>query len=128
MKADAVQGYVIALSFLNMYESDGNKMDDVHKQIKFELSKIVSVYARKHDIKKWIDKAWKRFVDITNGKDATVDALVFSLQLVVKNPTIKKHKLLEAKVREAVKMFLFKREDTIKNAKKIVNKFYNLGE
>jgi hypothetical protein len=128
MKMAAVQGYTVALSFLNMYADDGNKMDDIHRQLRFELTKIVTVYAKKHNIRKWIDNAWDRFLEITNNDDTVVDALSFSIQMVLKNPNISKNKILQKKALEANKMFLFKQEDTIKNAKRIVNKFYNRGE
>jgi hypothetical protein len=128
MKMAAVQGYTVALSFLNMYADDGNKMDEIHRQLRFELTKIVTVYAKKHNIRKWIDNAWDRFLEITNNDSTTVDTLSFSIQMVLKNPNISKNKILQKKALEANKMFLFKQEDTIKNAKMIVNKFYNRGE
>lgn len=130
MKLQAIQGYTVALSFLNMYESDGNTLTLIQKQMQIELSKVVSVYVKKHSkhLFKWVNKAWDRFLEITDGNDVTVDALTFSVQMVLKNPNIEKNKKLKSLAWEANKEFLFKKKETVSNAKSVVNAFYGRGD
>ena len=127
MKPKSIQGYSIALAFINMYEADGNTMDEIHYQIKHELSKLVFVWRQKgHKILKQIETAWFDFERMV-GQNYTVSALPFALQLIVKNPNKDKHKKLTDLAIQANKMFLFKNEEEIKNSKKLINGWYGLN-
>lgn len=128
MKKQAVQGYTMALSFLNMYESDGNALTHTQKHIQLELSKIVTAHIKKHrDLFKITNQAWDKCLEITNNDAVTVDALTFAVQMVIKNPNQHKHSKLTNLAIEANKEFLFKSQETIKDAKFVVNKFYGRG-
>lgn len=127
MKKQSLQGYCIALAFINMYEADDNKMDDIHHKIKHELAKLVFVWKKKgHNILKQIETAWFDFERMV-GQEYTVSALPFALQLIIKNPNKDKHKILTNLALEANKMFLFKSEEEIKNSKKLINQWYGLS-
>ena len=124
MKVTSLQGYVLGLTFLNMYEEDGNILDDNQKLVKQELEKIVKrLILKKHNIKKQASKAWKR-LEILAGDEYVVDALTFVFHLVIKNPTIMKHKRLLELAVKGNKMFMFKKEIEIQQSKKLVNRFY----
>jgi glucosamine 6-phosphate synthetase-like amidotransferase/phosphosugar isomerase protein len=126
MKASSVQGYVLALTFLNMYEEDGNKIDDIHIEIKKELESIArNLILRKHNIQKQIKVAWTTFNTLVD-EDYTVSVLAFVFSLVVFNPTISKHKKLKDLCMEARKVFAFKKDTEIVQAKVLVNKFYSI--
>ena len=132
MKKSSLQGYVMALSFINQYEEDDSAglhtLSVEHKKIQFELSKMVSVWVNKgHNINKEITIAWKYFQD-TVGSEYVVSALPFAFHLVLKNPTINKYKKLKALTLEQSKVFMFKKEEEIRQSKELVNKFYGLTQ
>lgn len=129
MKKQAIQGYTMALSFLNMYESDGNTLTHTQKHIQLELSKIVTAHIKKHrGLFKITNQAWDKCLEITNNEAVTVDALTFAVQMVIKNPNQHKHSKLTNLAIEANKEFFLNKKATVKVAKVVVNKFYGRGK
>jgi len=127
MKATSVQGYVLGLTFLKMYEEDKTMALNEQLLVKKELEKIAkNLILKKHNIKKQITKAWNTFTGLVN-EDYAVDALTFAFHLVIKNPTIQKNKRLLTVTMEANKMFMFKKELEIQQSKKLVNRFYGVN-
>ncbi len=127
MKATSVQGYVLGLTFLNMYEEDGNILNSHQLLVKKELEKIArNLIIKKHNIQRQVKKAWERFTELV-GENYTVDVLTFVFHLIMKNPTIQKNKKLLTMTIEANKMFRFKKDTEIVQSRQLVNKFYGLA-
>lgn len=97
MKAQSVEGFIIARAFLAMYKEDGNPMNDNLNQLYYFLNLKVRSYARKK----------------------------YNLNKLVKNPS-PDNKLTKIALLEN-KKWLWKKEQDIVDAKKIVDMFYSIN-
>ena len=125
MKSQSVEGFIIARAFLAMYKEDGNKMNEDLSMLYMRLNLKVRGYIRKkYNVNKMIEKAWNDFLKITGDEDASVQAIPFCLRLIIKNPN-QDTALTTIALREN-KMWLWRKEEEIVKAKKIVDQFYNI--
>ena len=127
MKYESVQGYLISRAFISMYKEDGNQMTDDLSMIYFLLTKKLQSYSRKSiNLNKEIDKAWKKFTGIAGKEDVSVQAIPFCLRLIIRNP-VKDKRIFNLAISENRK-WLFKKDEEVVKAKKIVDEFYNLSK
>jgi hypothetical protein len=126
MKAQSVEGFIIARAFLAMYKEDGNPMNDNLNQLYYFLNLKARSYARKkYNLNKLVKNAWDDFIFITKDKNTSVMAIPFALRLIIKNPS-PDNKLTKIALLEN-KKWLWKKEQDIVDAKKIVDMFYSIN-
>lgn len=126
MRIIAVQGYLLARSFLYEYYKEGNKMDDTLDEIMRILTVINFINSKKHNVLRLVEKAWNRMCNIVGEQDATVQALPFCFRLILKNPSIQDDEKLRILTQKANSQFMFRSEQEIVDAKKIVDEFYKV--
>ena len=126
MNYRAVQGYIIASGFLNMYKEDSG-LNEKQKLIYNYLSQLLYKYQVKNNvnIEKQVKKAWDRFNSLVDGVDRDISVLPFVCELIYRNPQSDKHRPLRNLTREVQKDFLFTKDDIIKDTKQLVRDFYS---
>lgn len=134
MKPKSLQGYTVALAFLEEYQTE-NELKNELATVKMLLQQLVftkvSKIARqqKKDFKKVLlsisEKGWIEFEKIA-GKDTVVSCLKFVLQLISKNPDRDKHKMLTSLSINLESENRFSRDEDMVNARDVVNRFYEL--
>lgn len=124
MKMKAVRGYILATSFLNMYAEEHEIVGDLIP-IRATLNAIVNRYVNrsKVNILKEVEKTWEYFSNCV-GEEYTVSVLTFCLQLIIKNPDRDKYKMLTSLALKLNKEHLFSKDEEVRNAKLLINKFY----
>ena len=123
MNIKAIQGYLLARSFLYEYYKEGNKMDDTLWEMMRILTLINSKNNRKHNALKMVEIAWDKMCDIVGENDATVQALPFCFRLILRNPSVQKYERLRILAQKANSQFMFRSEQEIIDAKRIVDAF-----
>lgn len=124
MKPHAVRGYILATSFINMYAEEHEIVGEL-VPIRATLNATVAKYIRKNkiNIMREVTKSWDYFTKAV-GESYTVSVLTFCLQLIIKNPDKDKNKQLTALAMRLNQEHLFSKDEEIKNAKALINKFY----
>lgn len=117
-----IQGYILATSFVNMYEHEP-KGDLLF--IKQCLNNITHDFCtKKINVKQEVTKAWKHFEKIGELKEINISSLTFVIQLVIKNPMAQKFRLMTDAAIRLNKEHIFSKDMEIINSKKVVNSFY----
>lgn len=124
MKVKAMQGYLLSRSFLYEYYKEGNKMDDTLWEIMRILTLINSKNNRNYDVLKLVKNAWEKMCDIAGEDNVTIQALPFCFRLILRNPSVQKYGRLRILAQKANSQFMFKSEQDIVDAKRIVDEFY----
>jgi hypothetical protein len=123
-----LQGHLVALGFLQSY-ADTHKLNDKLLVIRNQLSIYTFGMCKRNKINSYNEmmRAEKYFHTLLD-QDYSVSLLSFVFQLLIKNPSKDKLKVVTKLAMELSREHMFSKDDEIRNAKIIVNKFYNKGE
>lgn len=126
MNIKALQGYILAFSFLEMYKQEHKDLGDLTL-----IDNHIQIMMRKHKRNKisfesLLSKGWNFFDEYCGKKEAEMSVLAFILQLIIKNPNKDKNKALTNLAIQINKKELFSKDEAILNAKILVNRFYGL--
>ena len=128
MKPKAVEGYILAFGFLCTYKTENVPVGDL-ALIDKHLTLMMTKYKRnKYNFENIIKKGMSFFENYCVGQEMDVSVLSFILQLIVKNPNKDKNKVLTQLAQNLNKEHFFSKDEMIRNAKVLVNKYYGLGE
>lgn len=128
MKPKAVEGYILTFGFLCTYKTENIPTGDL-VLIDKHLTTIMIRYKRnKYNFENIIKKGMSFFEDYCAGQEVDISVLSFVLQLISKNPNKDKNKVLTQLAQKLNKEHFFSKDEMIRNAKVLVNKYYGLGE
>lgn len=128
MKPKAVEGYILAFGFLCTYKTENTTAGDL-ALIDKHLTIMMTKYKRnKYNFENIIKKGMSFFEDYCVDKEVDISVLSFVLQLISKNPNKDKNKVLTQLAQKLNREHFFSKDETIRNAKVLVNKYYGLGE
>jgi len=125
MNYKSLRGYLLATSFLNIYGEDHNINGDLVPILRqLRIITLETCKRNKVSINKELNVAWNWFED-TIDETYTVSILTFALHFIWKNPQRDKYKLLTHLTNGLLKGHLFSKDEEVRSAKVLVNKFYS---
>lgn len=128
MKPKAVEGYILAFGFLCTYKTENAPIDDL-ALIDKHLTVMMTKYKRnKYNFENIIKKGMSFFEDYCIGQEVDISVLSFILQLIRKNPNRDKNRVLTQLAHNLNREHFFSKDEIVKNARVLVNKYYGLGE
>lgn len=133
MKTQSVQGYVLAFSFMYRYSTESTLTKD-QQDLMAKLKMLGMKYKQNEkrnknfSIDSQLTRAWNKLQILSQGVLVEIDGLPFVLHLLIKNPCKDKHKEITRLAIQCNKELIFSTDQSSIEAKKIVNKFYGIGE
>lgn len=125
MNKKAVEGYLMARNFMLCYKAENTPKDEL-ALVSLHLDIIVAKYQRgKIPVKKYLNNGWDYFREKVEDENNPVSVLALIIHLILKNPDREKNKKITTIAESINKQQMFSKNKLIKDAKKIVNIYYD---